>query len=1027
MRELEAEDQNVISLHAMVHVESIGDKVEQFYLSLATLASPEADAPDLYRVAECLQAVEEHQPLGPLGETFAIVDEIAQDCRKKAAQCIRNTYTKLVQSMIVSCRKRLISKINRNATDEDAKNHGSRHYNLLKELLGKWSNIITEISELGLSLQTLHACISTLHQRIIECSLDCMTQFQKDKSLDTWHQRVLSAESAETEQHLEQDGKDVTLQLRTLPFSLLSLDNLVSQVAAMRELVGTYYAFLDSFSSPELKTRIYDDAELNQWRELDVMYMSLEGGYLTHSVAAASREAGLVEVQTGVLVPQAIEDTFFIVTRVAERCMSTLAYQPLMTVANKILELVDADAAESALQLDAGNKHLWYRLPRLLAEQRVFRGCYAKRSIYLPALEMQEGHGDTSLPDPPHGGTGTPSPRGEARAVQPVSTDHVRDQAQQQEQQHQEQLTAKVESVVGEELAEELALGINVISDVGGAVVGMAKGWFSARHNNGDGPSSEDGPKDQPLSVASTLANTSDRGTGPSSFAREQKHEVDQRTGEVDVLNLAMSGLGLASQALPDQDLFLGCYNSYEARLRGYDQQYGDTGNNNPNPYCLTTADWSVLLNSLYAARQAIANISMYFGEMVPQSANALSQGSNQQLVSTVQLVVGELNRAEKVYAAWFDDHVEGLLLEPFLLYLAAPLADEIFSNPEYYVIGADEMDRRNNGLAATRSNRLVHIVQAFVHKPTREEEIGPEVVENVGDARGVRMNGGSGANSKQGSKLDLTQEGGGSSGGGDGDNASEATERDRLRRLEKEAQKVSVYSILERCVQPYCSSATYSALLHKLAEFTCEQLLLEVLGEDVGVKESPVGIVHSSGDIGSVGEVRREGGARFSEWGALLFYQEVMAIVEVFELADEKVHSQQQGQGQAQASQRVGGTDGGIRSKFYPLLWAVKLLTLDKPGDVSRYRIPATTFAGLEGAENEKETEKGCESLEGEGDSGQNVEESYHRHRSRRRSSASPAARTEADITRDLACQVLARRVDFNLATISKLKLNIV
>ena len=359
MTRTEAEDQNVQSLQALVHAESIGDKMQQFHLSLATIPSSKADAPDLYNVAECLQAVEEHQPLVPLGETYAVVDEIAQDCRKKAAQCIRNAYTQIVQNMIMSCRKRLISKINRNATDEDARSHGSRHFILLKELLGKWSNIITEISEFGLSLQTLHACVSALHQRIIECSLDCMTQFQKDKSLDSWYQRVQSANSAETENSIDEQGESgsgsgsgsgswsgAASRLNQLPFSVVTLDNLVAQVASMRELVGTYYAFLDSFASPEQNLYIYDMSELNQWRELDVMYMSLEEGYLTHSVAAASQEVGLVEVQTGVLVPQAIEDTFFIVTRVAERCMSTLAHQPLMSVANKILELVDADAAE---------------------------------------------------------------------------------------------------------------------------------------------------------------------------------------------------------------------------------------------------------------------------------------------------------------------------------------------------------------------------------------------------------------------------------------------------------------------------------------------------------------------------------------------------------------------------------------------------------------------------------------------------------------------------------------------------------
>ena len=52
---------------------------------------------------------------------------------------------------------------------------------------------------------------------------------------------------------------------------------------------------------------------------------------------------------------------------------------------------------------------------------------------------------------------------------------------------------------------------------------------------------------------------------------------------------------------------------------------------------------------------------------------------------------------------------------------------------------------------------------------------------------------------------------------------------------------------------------------------------------------------------------------------------------------------------------------------------------------------------------------------------------ELYHRQRNRRRSSAGVAVRSESDITRDITRQILARRLDFNLATIGKLKLNIV
>ena len=105
------------------------------------------------------------------------------------------------------------------------------------------------------------------------------------------------------------------------------------------------------------------------------------------------------------------------------------------------------------------------------------------------------------------------------------------------------------------------------------------------------------------------------------------------------------------------------------------------------------------------------------------------------------------------------------------------------------------------------------------------------------------------------------------------------------------------------------------------------------------------------------------------------------------------------------------------------------KAFTLDKPGDVSRYHIPAATFVSLEGKENR---ERESHLVEDDDEGG---EESSHHHSrssaSKRRSSATskhvPVIRSDADITGDLARQILARRVDFNQATISKLKLNVV
>ena len=63
-----------------------------------------------------------------------------------------------------------------------------------------------------------------------------------------------------------------------------------------------------------------------------------------------------------------------------------------------------------------------------------------------------------------------------------------------------------------------------------------------------------------------------------------------------------------------------------------------------------------------------------------------------------------------------------------------------------------------------------------------------------------------------------------------------------------------------------------------------------------------------------------------FSEWGALLFHDELVAIVKRFEEASED-------------------TPKSTRLCFAPILTATKLLTLDGPGDVKRFPIGKDLF----------------------------------------------------------------------------------
>jgi hypothetical protein len=59
-----------------------------------------------------------------------------------------------------------------------------------------------------------------------------------------------------------------------------------------------------------------------------------------------------------------------------------------------------------------------------------------------------------------------------------------------------------------------------------------------------------------------------------------------------------------------------------------------------------------------------------------------------------------------------------------------------------------------------------------------------------------------------------------------------------------------------------------------------------------------------------------------FSEWGALLLHEEVLCMITVFDEIDDN-------------------DDNNNRSIFDPLIWILKILTIDQPADLLRYKIP--------------------------------------------------------------------------------------
>ena len=110
----------------------------------------------------------------------------------------------------------------------------------------------------------------------------------------------------------------------------------VTYWSAMREMVNQYYRFVEhtTYTPPSGVSsgcsnlqnepiEFVSRGELNRWRELDAVYISLEFGYVGYAVTNALLEKGLLEVEEGAYVPQAIEDVFFLLQKVAERSLCT--------------------------------------------------------------------------------------------------------------------------------------------------------------------------------------------------------------------------------------------------------------------------------------------------------------------------------------------------------------------------------------------------------------------------------------------------------------------------------------------------------------------------------------------------------------------------------------------------------------------------------------------------------------------------------------------------------------------------------
>jgi hypothetical protein len=148
-----------------------------------------------------------------------------------------------------------------------------------------------------MSIPVLISTIAVFHKRVIEVAVDCFQKFKDTKNLDKLSTRIGEYQS----NHKDSLKSDQEL-------NLMSLDLILSQMAAMRDVVNKYYYFILSITSSSSnnnnnnnnnnnksdnynnnnnnssnnqieKSEIIDSEELRKWKELDAVYVALEYGY----------------------------------------------------------------------------------------------------------------------------------------------------------------------------------------------------------------------------------------------------------------------------------------------------------------------------------------------------------------------------------------------------------------------------------------------------------------------------------------------------------------------------------------------------------------------------------------------------------------------------------------------------------------------------------------------------------------------------------------------------------------------------
>lgn len=592
---------------------TMGDKMESFYLTLRVASSAISDNKEgkplqidiqeaMYNVAGALYDLETHQCLENQGEGPDVLNEIVNDCCKKAAQTLRIVFAENVRIIIAENRKRLASKASLAIDAEASMNHAQRHINALIDLLGTWSNILMNINSLQLTGTCLSLIVAPLHLRIIEMAMDCFKQFKVDKRLDDWHRKMML--------HVFSESSTETC-------SIIALDSLLSQIAAMREVVSRYYTFLNSIplfsavhdNSPSIDSKaalpnatllsVVTRDERNLWRELDAVYVSLEHGYLVHTIKEALSQKGLLEVEANVFVPQATEDIFYLLQRIVERALVAGSESAALAMGSKAIELLDPASTEEAI------------IFMFLSDKRLFIHSHRNR-------QLMGSHGRGSAGDGEAPSTSSAAAADSASNDEPATLSILSLPASLTAESIQEKLT----HAVGAEIAEELAAGATVIADVANGV----NSWLS-------GISGRSGGAKSVVDIGHALQEHARVGSAVSS--------VDLL---VAALEIETDGEGHRGSAREDSVV----------------------------EFCLAPEDWGIFISGLAVAPTSIESLRKLYSVPV--------HGASRECIEGMAIIVQELSRVARCYADQVDNEARSFLTGLFEKHLQDKLATAIFA-----------------------------------------------------------------------------------------------------------------------------------------------------------------------------------------------------------------------------------------------------------------------------------------------------------------------------------------------------------